>query len=98
MKYFKNDIIEIVTAKYNSWNDIPNHEKGYFETQKLPAFTRGQRFTITGIGNSGSRIVTIVNGGLVLGVKLECVTLYKSPWYNWFKQLFFKEKKVNTQD
>ncbi len=88
MKYFKNDIVEIITAKYKSWNDIPNHERGYFENQNEPAPTIGQRFRIKTIGDK--RIYAEINGRMCLGVHPDCVMLIKRPLINMLRSLYVR--------
>lgn len=44
----KGDLVEIITCRYSSWNEIPDHEKQYYEAQREQAPTRGQRFIVAG--------------------------------------------------
>ncbi|WBC28403.1 hypothetical protein RPMD05_22 [Rhodobacteraceae phage LS06-2018-MD05] len=88
MKYFKNDIVEIITANYKSWNDIPNHERGYYKNQNEPAPTIGQRFRIKIIGDD--RIYAEINGRMCLGVHPDCVMLVKRPLVNKVRSLYVR--------
>lgn len=83
MKYFKGDIVEIVTAKYKSFNDIPLSERGYYENQGIPAPFIGQRFRVNSI--SENMVGAKVNGRICLQTSKDCVTLYKRSLINKFK-------------
>lgn len=80
MEYFINDVVEITTARYKSWNDYPDHEKGYFINQSEPAPFIGQRFTIKSIDKEF--IYAQINGRFCLRTHTDCVTLYKRPLFN----------------
>lgn len=89
MEYLKNDIVEIITAKYKSWNDIPQHERGYFENQNEPAPTIGQRFRVKIIG---ANLYAEINDKICLGVHPDCVMLFKRPLINKIHALCTKIK------
>lgn len=84
MKFYKGDIVEIVTAKYNSWNDIPTHERIYFENQREPAPTIGQRFIVNGISKE-NKYYAMINNRLCLLTSYDCLCLYKRPIINHIK-------------
>ena len=90
MKYYKGDIVEILTSKYRSWNEIPAYERGYFENQNLPAPTIGQRFRVAGISSENSvvRIYAIIDNRVCLGISPDCVMLVKRNFWNKLKALF----------
>ena len=87
---FEGDIVEIITAKYKSWNDIPLHERGYYENQREPAPTIGQRFRISWIyiNERDNTLYANIKGKNCYGVSSDCVILYKRPLINWIKALF----------
>ncbi|MCH7827571.1 MAG: hypothetical protein IIC75_06330 [Bacteroidetes bacterium] len=85
-EYFKNDIVEIITAKYKSWNDIPSHERGYFENQNGLAPTIGQKIRVKIIGEN--KMYAEINGRMCLGVSPDCVMLVKRPFINWIRLLY----------
>lgn len=88
MKYFKGDIIEIITARYKSWNDIPDHERGYFENQNEPAPTIGQRFEVKVLAKD--KIYAIINGRMCLGVHPDCVMLIKRKLINRLRSFYVR--------
>lgn len=79
MMYQKGDIVEIVTAKYKSWNEIPDAEKGYFENQQEPAPFIGQRFRIYDFTRNGKSVYANIDGRLCLFVSIDCIRLIERP-------------------
>lgn len=80
MKFKINDLVEIVTAKYSSWNDIPSHERQYFENQRIPAPTRGQKFIVKYIHESPYNSVSGEhNGRIVLNTCVDDLILINRP-------------------
>ena len=97
MKYFKGDIVEIVTAEFKSVQDVPAHRKGYFENQGEPVPYVGQRFRVQDLGERhkiqhlyGRYVNTKGNSCLCMGVTSCEVRLYKRPLINWLKSIFNK--------
>lgn len=86
-KYYIGDIVEIVTAKYKSWEDIPHHERHYFETQKEYAPTIGQRFEVRVITDKGI-LYAVINNRLQLRTEPSCVRLIRRSLINRIKYLF----------
>jgi len=88
-KYYVDDIVEIITAQYNNWDDIPACERGYFENQNTYAPTRGQRFRVVMIDTTYKNEIRLY-GSYKLGLSAitECVMLYKRPLKNKIKALF----------
>jgi hypothetical protein len=84
MKYLKGDIVEIITAKYKSWNDIPGHEQGCYENQRKMAPFIGQRFRVSWISDDGR----IYSSSLDYGINSDHLMLYKRPFKNWIKITF----------
>lgn len=89
MKYYEGDIVEIITAKYKSWSDIPRHERGYFENQEEPAPTVGQRFRVYFISENSISAKT-PRGLPCLSIHPDCVMLYKRSFRNKIRALFTK--------
>ena len=83
MKYYKGDIVEIITARYKSWNDIPAHERGYYLNCKEPAPTIGQRFRVAYVPDEHSgQLCAQINGGICLCVYPDCVILIRRSLFN----------------
>jgi hypothetical protein len=91
MRYFRGDVVEIITAKYKSWNDIPLHEIGYYEQSNggiAPMI--GQRFRVK--SHDGNHVY----GGFYSSIGKhssfyqhnDTVMLYNRPFLNWVKALF----------
>ena len=76
MKYFKGDIVEIVTGKYKDRKDA--HKNGL--PLNLAASFPGQRFRVRGLYND------ILFGSP--GADINDVILYKRPFKNWIKAAF----------
>lgn len=85
-KYYIGDIVEIVTAKYKSWEDIPQHERHYFENQNEYAHTIGQRFEVRVITNEGV-LYAVINNRMQLRANPECVRLISRKFINRIKYL-----------
>lgn len=75
MKYQLGDIVEIITAKYKSWSDIPAHEKGYYENNREFAPFVGQRFRVGFVGEE--RIGAIIDDKMCLHTHPDCLMLVK---------------------
>ena len=89
MRYKKGDIVEIITAKYKSWNDIPPHEKAYYETQDIPAPFIGQRFRVWKTRDDKGLLFYRKRTGDIMSpfwnVHKDHVRLYKRPFINYLK-------------
>lgn len=97
MKYFKGDIVEIVTGEFKSVQDVPAHRKGYFENQGEPIPFIGQRFKVYDLSERNRIQYLYVryfnrlgNDCLSMGVTSCEVMLYKRPLLNWLKSIFNK--------
>lgn len=87
MKYYKDDIVEILTAKYKSYNEIPQHELPQdYESRKYGLGTVGQRFRVSSI--YGDELYFGKDRWRpVFSVDSFTVRLYKRPFKNWIKYL-----------
>lgn len=93
MKILKGDIVEIITAKYQNWSEIPRHEQGYFENQKEIPPTRGVRFKVHSISEykNERKVCAMINGRFQLNVSVDCVMIYKRPLINYLKMFFLNK-------
>lgn len=86
MKIYKNDIVEIITHNYKSYNDIPDHElhssSNMIDVEnRIYAFI-GQRFKVYRVIDS-----RIINKYFGWGIPIDHVIIYKSPIRNRIKRL-----------
>jgi hypothetical protein len=108
MKYYKGDIVEIVTSKYKNFGDWDKNASGYDKNIPNPTFTEfvGQRFIINTVGyptyydnktKSSKEYYTfqeISSVGFILTKKSYEITLYKRPLINWVKYILNFESKT----
>lgn len=91
MEFKIGDLVEIVTAKYSSWNEIPKEDQRYYENQNVPAPTRGQKFIVKHIHDflynsvSGER-----NGKMILNTFVDdLILIYRNePNEEIFEELY----------
>jgi len=76
MKYYKNDIVEIVTGDYANASDIPS----YLNQQSSVTFV-GQRYRVDSYGKDVLGYVF----GCGYAEPPEKLRLYKRPLINWIK-------------
>lgn len=90
MKYYKNDIVEIITSKYKSYEDVPKHEIVYYTNQGKSVPFIGQRFKVDIVTPEYVANWTLLDFDIY--IEKRFVTLYKRPLINHIKA-FFKLKK-----
>jgi hypothetical protein len=86
MKFYKGDIVEIITGRYKSWNEIPAHERAYFENQNQPAPIIGQRFRVDNVYQDS--ISARIKGVSCLHVSSDSIMLIRRSFKNWLKYYF----------
>lgn len=86
MRYYKGDIVEIITSKYKSYKDVPKHEIGYFKNQDEPVPYIGQRFRV--FSACSESLCADIDNRLCLYIHPDKVLLYKRPFLNWVKHIF----------
>lgn len=89
VKYYKDDIVELITAKYKDNLSVPPEDIGYYENQGLPIPFVGQRFRVRDSSKNGQRVW---GGNPNRSISILCQTcnvrLYKRPFRNWVKEVF----------
>lgn len=85
-KFYKGDIVEIITSKYKSFNDLSESERLYYQNQNPPCPFIGQRFRVNSI--SGNMLSAKVNGIICLQTSKDCVILYKRSLLNRILSIF----------
>lgn len=93
MKYFKGDIVEIITSEFKSVQDVPSHKIGRFRSAPVPYI--GQRFRVASAADHdeiqtlyGEYATAIGKREWSMGVTSCEVFLYRRPFKNYVKALF----------
>jgi len=102
MRYYSGDIVEIITARYKSYDQIPLNERAYYDHHRMPAPYRGQRFRIAvAYPLLYARFVYQGHQNLIYGITPDHVKLYHRPWRNRFRALvrfFRKQFNLNNDE
>ena len=94
MKYFKGDIVEIITSEFKSVQDVPSHKIGQYRNRKPVPYV-GQRFRVVHAADHneiqtlyGEYSNAIGNLTWCMNVTSCEVFLYRRPFKNYLKSLF----------